>query len=179
MNGNKVWGNDSVTADNWAGGVQIYNGPVPAERISEIRVDKPFPMAEVTIMEVEPAYDYVLANAGATRPVRDAVDERVIKTVETGKAIYADDADKYISSTPYVKRRLPADSYKYGIITDPGQVGGLPEYKGTPRVDSDNDGLPDEWEKAHGLNPNDASDSAKDSGNGYVWIEVYANELAE
>ena len=103
----------------------------------------------------------------------------MIETVRTGKAIYAKDAEKYEISSPYVKRRLPIDSYKNGIITDPRQVGGLPEYKGTPRKDSDNDGLPDEWEKKHGLNPKDASDSAKDSGNGYTWIEVYANELAK
>ena len=174
-----MWGNDKVTADNWAGGVQIYNGPVPAERIAELKVDTPFPMADVTIMETAPAYEYVLKNAGATKPKRDAVDSRVIKTVKTGKAIYVKDADKYLSSTPYVKRRLPSDSYKNGIITDPRQVGGLPEYKGKPRVDSDNDGLPDAWEKKHGLNPNNPTDSAKDSGNGYTWIEVYANELAE
>lgn len=178
VNGNKVWGNESVTADNWAGGVQIYNAPVPADRIAELRRDTPFPMAEVTIMETEPAYEYVLANAGATRPTRDAVDERVIETVRTGRAIYSPDADKTITGTPYVKRRLPADSYKYGIITDPRQVGGLPAYEGTPRIDSDGDGLPDEWEKAQGLDPADRSDSAKDSGNGYTWIEVYANELA-
>lgn len=179
VSGNKVWGNDKVTADNWAGGVQIYNGPVPAERIAELKADAPFPMADVTIMETAPAYEYVLKNAGATKPKRDAVDARVIKTVKTGKAIYEKDADKYTSSTPYVKRRLPSDSYKNGIITDPRQVGGLPEYKGKPRVDNDNDGLPDAWEKKHGLNPNDPTDSAKDSGNGYTWIEVYANELAE
>ncbi len=28
-------------------------------------------------------------------------------------------------------------------------------------VDSDNDGMPDDWEKAHGLNPNDPADAAK------------------
>ncbi len=123
--------------------MQIYNGPVPAERIAELKADAPFPMADVTIMETAPAYEYVLKNAGATKPKRDAVDVRVIKTVKTGKAIYEKDADKYTSSTPYVKRRLPSDSYKNGIITDPRQVGGLPEYKGKPRVDSDNDGLPD------------------------------------
>ena len=177
VNGNKVWGNDAVTADNWAGGVQIYNGAVPAERIDEIRVTTPFPMADVTIMEAGAAYEYVLANAGATRPRRDAVDTRVIETVRTGKAIYSPDADKSITGTPYVKRRLPADSYKYGIITDPRQVGGLPEYKGSARVDSDGDGLPDDWEKSHGLDPLDPSDSAKDCGNGYSWIEIYSFEL--
>lgn len=179
VHGNKVWGNDSVTADNWAGGVQIYNGPVPADRIAEIRVDEPFAMADVTIMETDPAYDYVLLNAGATRPVRDAVDARVIETVRTGQAIYSPDAANTLTSTPYVKRRLPDDSYKYGIITDPRQVGGLPVYSGEPRLDTDGDGLPDAWETAHDLNPSDPSDSAKDSGNGYMWIEVYANELAE
>ncbi|MDE6572040.1 MAG: thrombospondin type 3 repeat-containing protein, partial [Duncaniella sp.] len=61
----------------------------------------------------------------------------------------------------------------------PAQVGGLPEYNGTPRVDSDGDGIPDVWEKQHGLNPSDSSDSAKLSPSGYAWIEVYANELAE
>lgn len=179
VDGNVVWGNEAVTADNWAGGVQIFNKPVPAERIAELRADRPFPMADVTIMDAAEAYDYVLKNAGATKPRRDAVDKRVMKSVKTGKAIYAKDADKYVASTPYVKRRLPADSYKNGIITDPRQVGGLPEYKGKPRVDSDNDGLPDVWERKHGLNPNDPSDSARNSGNGYTWIEVYANELAE
>lgn len=179
VNGNKVWGNDKVTADNWAGGVQIFNKPVPEERIAELRAEEAFPMADVTIMPTDAAYEYVLENAGATKPRRDAVDRRVIKTVKTGKAIYSKDADKVLASTPYVKRRLPDDSYKLGIITDPGQVGGLPEYKGKPRVDTDNDGLPDAWEKKHGLNPFDGSDSAKDSGNGYAWIEIYANELAQ
>lgn len=179
VNGNKVWGNETVTADNWAGGVQIFNKAVPDDRIEELRADEAFPMAQVTIMPVDEAYEYVLKNAGATKPRRDAVDSRVIKTVRTGKAIYAKDADKALATTPYVKRRLPDDSYKLGIITDPRQVGGLPEYKGKPRKDSDNDGLPDAWEKKHGLNPYDGSDSAKDSGNGYAWIEIYANELAE
>lgn len=178
--GNKVWGNEKVTADNWAGGVQLPEGFNLADHINEIKMDKPFPMRFTpTVMPTDKAYEYVLANAGATLPRRDAVDARVIETVRTGKAIYAKDAEKYEISSPYVKRRLPIDSYKNGIITDPRQVGGLPEYKGTPRKDSDNDGLPDEWEKKHGLNPKDASDSAKDSGNGYTWIEVYANELAK
>ena len=179
VNGNKMWGNDRVTADNWDGGVQLPDGLKVADRINDLKVDIPFPMAEVTIMDTDKAYDYVINNAGATRPRRDAVDTRVMKSVVTGKAIYAKDADKYLAVSPYVKRRLPVDSYKYGIITDPMQVGGLPEYKGKPRKDSDNDGIPDDWEKKHGLNPNDPSDSAKISDSGYAWIEVYANELAE
>ena len=179
VSGNKVWENDAVTADNWAGGVQINNKPVPADRIAELRADEPFPMAPVTIMDTEAAYNHVLANAGATRPARDAVDRRVINSIRTGVTTFAPDAHKAIASTPYVKRRLPDDSYKLGIITDPRQVGGLPVYKGSPRPDTDKDGIPDEWERQHGLNPLDPSDSAKISLNGYAWIEVYANSLAE
>ena len=176
VSGNVVWGNDAVTKDNWAGGVQIGNGPVPAERIAELRVDMPFPMPNVTIMSAKEAYNFVLDNVGATFPKRDAVDKRVIESVKTGKAIYSPDAKEFAS--PYVKRRLPADSYKQGIITHPSQVGGLPEYKGTPVVDSDNDGMPDAWEIKYGLNPNDPSDAVKDcNGDGYTNIEKYINGI--
>ena len=179
VEGNKVWGRPDISADNWAGGVQLPDGLKAADLMEDIRVYRPFDMAFVTIMDTDSAYTYVLDNAGATKPVRDAVDSRVIESIKLGKAIYAPDADRYTAETPYVKRRLPADSYKYGIITDPRQVGGLPDYKGMPRVDSDADGLPDQWEQEHGLNPADASDSALISPSGYAWIEVYANELAE
>ena len=77
-----------------------------------------------------------------------------------------------------MKRRLPVDSYKQGIITDPRQVGGLPEYKGTPVVDTDGDGMPDAWEVKYGLNPNDPSDAVKDcNGDGYTNIEKYINGI--
>ena len=39
----------------------------------------------MTIMDAKTAYNYVLENAGATFPKRDAVDTRVIKTVKTRK----------------------------------------------------------------------------------------------
>jgi hypothetical protein len=104
------------------------------------------------------------------------VDKRIIKTVITGKAIYAEDATEYIPK--YVKRRLPADSYKQGIITDIQQVGGLPEYNGTPYTDSDNDGIPDDWEIKYGLNPNDPTDALLDmNGDGYTNIEKYINGI--
>ncbi len=114
--------------------------------------------------------------SSANFPRRDAVDARIVKTVRTGKAIYVDNAPEFVS--PYVKRRLPADSYKQGIITDIRQVGGLPEYKGIPVIDTDADGMPDAWEKANGLNPNDPSDAILDcNGDGYTNIEKYINGI--
>ena len=71
------------------------------------------------------------------------------------------------------------DSYKKGIITDISQVGGYPEYKGKPYVDTDNDGMPDAWETKNGLNPKDAKDASKISKSGYANIEVYLNSLVD
>lgn len=176
VNGNIVEGNAAVTKDNWNGGVQIKNNPDAGEYTQAIKVDTPFPMPNVTIMDTKKAYRWVLDNVGATFPKRDAVDERVIKTVKTGKAIYEKDAPEFIPQ--YVKRRLPIDSYKMGIIYDPRQVGGLPEYNGTPVKDSDNDGMPDAWEIRYGLNPNDPSDANLDcNGDGYTNIEKYINGI--
>jgi len=174
--GNIVEGNKKVTADNWDGGVQLADEYKLADFVKDIKVDKAFDMPVVDIQDTKKAYNFVLENAGATFPKRDAVDTRVVKTVVTGKAIYVQDAPLFIPK--YVKRRLPADSYKQGIITDIRQVGGLPEYKGRPVVDSDGDGMPDAWEKANGLNPNDPTDAVKDcNGDGYTNIEKYINGM--
>ncbi len=171
VNGNIMLGNDRVTADNWDGGVQC------GKFADAIRVDQPFAMPmHNPIMSAQEAYEFVMENVGATLPKRDTVDARIVLTVRTGQAIYDKKAKPF--TTPYVKRRLPDDSYKYGIITHPQQVGGLPEYKGTPYVDSDRDGMPDEWEIRYGLNPNDPSDAIKDcNGDGYTNIEKYINGI--
>lgn len=171
VNGNIMLGNDRVTADNWDGGVQC------GKFADAIRVDQPFAMPmHNPIMSAQEAYEFVMENVGATLPKRDTVDARIVLSVRTGQAIYDKKAKPF--TTPYVKRRLPDDSYKYGIITHPQQVGGLPEYKGTPYIDSDRDGMPDEWEIRYGLNPNDPSDAIKDcNGDGYTNIEKYINGI--
>lgn len=178
VKGNIVEGFDAVTADNWAGGVQVGdNGRGAGSNTEAIRVNEPMPMAEVTLIETKAAYDYVLQNAGATLPKRDAVDDRIVETVKTGKISYV--ANARPNAGRFIKRRLPEDSYKQGIITHPDQVGGYPEYKGTPYKDADNDGIPDDWEKKNGLNPNNASDAsaAAKSKSGYTNIEEYLNSL--
>jgi hypothetical protein len=172
--GNIVEGNEKVTNDNWAGGVQIEDEKEGlGNREAEIRVNQPFPMAQVTTTSAQDAYQFVLANAGATLPKRDAVDERIVRQVKTGKIEYTNAPDAVVK-TPWIKRRLPEDSYKMGIITDPKQIGGYPDYRGKPYADTDNDGMPDDWEKAHGLNSKDATDAVKDvDGDGYTNIEAF------
>ena len=176
VDGNVVEGFPTVTADNWAGGVQPA-GLGDAQKIREVlKADTPFEYhAPQHVMSADEAYEYVLNNVGATKPCRDAVDERIIRSVRTGTATFVPEAVEYTS--PYSRRRLPADSYKLGIITNPQQVGGLPVYAGEPRLDTDGDGIPDEWERANGLDPDDAADALQIRDDGYMVIEWYINSL--
>ena len=65
-------------------------------------------------------------------------------------------------------------------INSPGDVGGWPELKSEPAPpDSDHDGIPDEWEKANGLDPHDASDRNNFAANGYTMLEEYLNDIIE
>jgi hypothetical protein len=193
--GNIVEGNDAVTQDNWNGGIQIEDDTdqIPAEEKALMRSDEPFQMPYINIMNANDAYNYVLNNVGATIPKRDLVDQRVIDEVRTGSAYYV---KKLPKNNPYGDvtglspksqdeeglfkyRKLSDDSYMKGIITDPRQMGGYPEYKGKPYKDSDGDGMPDEWEIANGLNPHDASDANADcTGDGYTNIEKYINGIS-
>ncbi|HNU89584.1 MAG TPA: polysaccharide lyase [Ferruginibacter sp.] len=177
VNGNIVEGNARVTKDNWDGGVQVEEQPDAGKYKDKMKWNKPLPMPEMTIIPALQAKEFVLSNAGATLPVRDAVDKRIVEQVRTGKITVS---DKVVPpETQFKHRRLPPDSYKIGIITDIAQVGGYPEYNGTPYKDSDNDGMPDAYELKNKLNPNDASDAAKITRSGYSNIEVYLSSVVD
>jgi hypothetical protein len=206
--GNIMEGYPEITKDNWNGGIQTADkdGEMNETEIALMRSNEPFVMAPVTIMGAQEAFNWVLSNVGATRPCRDIVDQRICEEVRTGVAYYVQDYEKGLQKIekktkkpqyPYGStwglreqsknedglfkyRRLPKDSYKQGVITDPRQMGGYPVYKKwTAWKDADGDGMPDEWERANGLNPNDASDANKDcTGDGYTNIEKYINGIS-
>lgn len=177
VHGNVMEGNERVTHDNWDGGVQVEGLSDAGEYTRDIRSKSPLAMPDMTIMDANEAYDFVLENAGATLPKRDPVDERITRVVKTGVIEYAENVN--LDGIPkFEHRRLPDDSYKLGIITDISQVGGYPEYNGTPYKDSDKDGMPDWWEEKYGLNPNDPSDARGDiNGDGYMNIEKFINGI--
>ncbi len=177
VNGNIVEGNARVTKDNWDGGVQVEELPNAGKYKDKMKWSKPLPMPELTIIPTLKAKNFVLANAGAILPVRDAVDKRIVAQVTTGKIVVPEGV--VAPTTQFKHRRMAPDSYKIGIITDVSQVGGYPDYKGTPYKDSDNDGIPDSWESSHGLNPNDPKDSPAITKSGYSNIEVYLNSLVD
>jgi hypothetical protein len=177
VNGNIMEGYPEITKDNWNGGVQVEELPNAGEYTADMKWPKPLPMPSITIVDAAEAKQYVLANAGATLPKRDPVDVRITEQVRTGKIVYAENVK--LPETQFEHRRAPIDSYKKGIITDVSQVGGYPEYKGSPYKDSDNDGMPDDWEKKNGLNPGNASDAAQYDKNktGYTNIEIFLNSV--
>ena len=181
--GNVVEGNEAVTRDNWNGGVQFAGGgskddPDTAATkdtkglIEKVRVEKPFPMAAVSMTPATEAYDAVLDNAGATLPHRDPVDLRIINVVRTGK-VWAPGE----TMTPEPMKGLAKNDVGVGgngIITDVSQVGGYPEYKGEPGKDGGADGIPRWWKIKFKLDANDASLAQKDlSGDGYTVMDKY------
>ena len=192
--GNIMEGYPEITKDNWAGGIQTADkdGDLGEDELALMRSNEPFEMPYMTIIPSEQTFDRVLDNVGAMLPTRDIVDQRIVEEVRTGKAYYV---KKLPKENPYGDtwgmkeasmkedgsfkyRRLSNDSYKDGIITDIAQMGGYPEYKGTPYIDTDGDGMPDEWEIANGLNPKDPSDANGDcNGDGYTNIEKFINGI--
>lgn len=112
-------------------------------------------MPLVTTTTAPFARDYVRAHAGARIPQQDTVDSRILSESVSITGIY--------------------------LANDPSEVGGYPSLAVNIRgagFDTDGDGIPDSWEAAHGLNPNDTSDGAIILGSGYTNLENYLNELA-
>lgn len=187
VNGNHVVGSPTISADNWAGGVQFEQhfpeewARVDAPHVRVVPPDDPddphdddgtgeifgtgnplpIELPVIATQSAEEAYATVLERSGATLPVRDAVDKRVIETVASGNATAG-----------------PAEN---GIINHPDEVGGYPDIPELTRAanwDSDRDCIPDAWETAHGLNSADPEDRNADfDRDGYTNLEEYLHEL--
>jgi pectate lyase len=122
-----------------------------------VKLDAPWPAMSIEQQTAEEAYLSVLEHVGATLPARDAVDARIIEEVRNGTATYGD-----------------------GIISSQSDVGGWPELWSSPAPsDADHDGMPDQWERTNGLNPNDPSDRNKLADDGYTMLENYLNGLVD
>ncbi len=165
---NVMEGNAAVTADNWNGGVQAQDGP---SYLAGLKLEQAWPAMAIRQQTAEEAYASVLQHAGASLPQRDAVDTRIVDEVRKGYATY--------EGQSYEKDHTVADStQKCGIIDSQEEVGGWPELKNSraPR-DKDHDGMPDKWEKQHGLNPRNAADRNELTSDGYTMLEKYLNEI--
>jgi hypothetical protein len=139
--------NGSYPDDPWS---LVSFSKFSAEDIDAYKQSKPIPVPAVNTDDAITAYEHVLDQAGAILPKRDVVDFRIVDEVKKGTG---------------------------KIIDDEQQVGGWPELKSaTPPDDSDRDGMPDTWEKHHGLNSNDPADGNADTdSDGYTNLEEYLN----
>lgn len=112
----------------------------------------PHPAPPITMTPTRDLLAVLVEGCGATLPRRDAVDARVLDEICSGRG---------------------------RIINSQTEVGGWPDYAaGEAPPDADEDGMPDPWETARGLNPNDPADASEDAdGDGYTNIEAYINGL--
>jgi len=114
----------------------------------QYRLFAPFDCPPVTTMAAADVPS-ILSEVGANRPYRDEIDARVIATVVNDTGLIIDSTD---------------------------QVGGwLTMVSGVPFDDTDHDGMPDYWEVAHGLNPNDPADAQIVTLSGYTNLELFLN----
>ena len=158
----------SPDANNYYGDA-VAHTTISGKSCVKIKMDEPAPTGQVTTHSAAEAYEKVLAYVGASL-YRDEIDARYMEEAKTGTATYKGS----ITNSP-------------GIIDKVSDVKGYTEANfgtGTRPADfdTDKDGIPDEWEKANGLNPNDAADAltySLDEKGYYTNIEVYANSLVE
>lgn len=154
----------------------------------KLKLDEPIDGGDVTTHSAQMAYQKVLLYGGASL-YRDAVDVRNMEEMSNGTTTYNGDV-AYVNSsgTTFDKSKTKGI---LDFINDPNKDGN-PKTASFPTLtsetrptgfDTDNDGIPDEWETANGLNPNNASDAVlytlDTEKRWYTNIEVYANSLVE
>jgi pectate lyase len=153
IHGNCLEGNTQVSKDNWNGGMRY-------KQADSARMQQPFAIETIEVQSAEDAFIQVLKNAGASYR-RDIVDKRIVEEVKTGKSVSGKEQN--------------------GIIDSPKDVGGWPVLKSEPApADKDTDGIPDDWEAKHKLDPaNEADGVSYTLSKSYTNLEVYLNELVK
>ncbi len=162
IDGNVMEGYPEVTNDNWGKGVQGKGVNEKTKACSKLQ--HPIPYAQIKTETAEEAFGAVLHSAGASLR-RDFADKRIIDETSTGQEQFG----------------TTFSGGGKGIIDSPEEVGGWPLLK-QEKVpeDSDKDGVPDEWETAHGLNPNDSADGNTFTlDENYTNLEVWLNSLVK
>lgn len=135
----------------------------------KIKLDGPSPAGEITTHSAANAFDKVLTYSGASL-IQDDVDKRYFSEARNGTATYSGSVTKK-------KGRIDLVSDVNGYTEENFGTGSREE-----GFDTDKDGIPDAWETANGLNPNDATDAITytlDPAKYYTNIEVYANSLVQ
>lgn len=161
VSGNYVDESPEVTRNNWEG-IHMGNDATEDDKRNAV-VDKAFATIIIPEESAVKAYQEVLEKVGASFS-RDTLDQRIIREVKSRTGRYIDVQGGYPHGTDYAQT-----------------VNAWPSLQSKPAPqDSDGDGMPDEWEKKNGLNPNDGSDaSVIKPGEKYTNVERYINSLVK
>lgn len=160
VSGNYVDGSERVSQNNWLG-VVMDKGT--EEDALNAKLQQPFPFATIRTETAVEAYTSVLKSVGASFK-RDTLDQRIVLNVQNRTGRILDVQGGYPHGTPY-EQTVNAWPVLNSLISS---------------LDSDKDGMPDEWEKQKGLNASDASDAKKASLHRlYTNVEVYLNGILE
>jgi len=156
QSGNKMDSNKNGVADGIDSGWGMFTGVLDSSKMtSEFAMDPNYP--SVTPVTADQALANLLNSGGAFAWNRDTADANIIAQVAsygTAGAIY-------------------------DTVTQAGGYPSLLQLSRDPNYDSDGDGMPDTWELAHGLNPNDPNDRNNYSfSSDYTNLEVYLDEIA-
>ncbi|MDO7874475.1 T9SS type A sorting domain-containing protein [Hymenobacter sp. ASUV-10] len=158
LTGNYVDGNATNTARNWRG-VGMQGSSLADTVLSKVTTE--FNIGPVVTESAQDAYNSVLAGVGCVLPARDALDRRIMDDVRNRTGAIIDVQGGYPHGTPYAQT-----TGAWPVLTC-----------GTSPADTDHDGMPDAWETANGLNPNNAADRNTTAPNGYPNLENYLNGL--
>ena len=165
-----------VTNNNWAYG--IYNqidasgcdGTYTQATKDSIKIDEPIDFIATTTHTAQKAYEKVLEYAGACKS-RDTFDALMVSDTRDEKATYTGSG----LSKGFVNSQ--DDNKPSGASSD---WTAWPTLNSTDApVDTDGDGMPDEWEDAHGLDKTKAADGNIVTESGYTNVEIYLNSLVE
>ncbi|MFC4261457.1 polysaccharide lyase family 1 protein [Ferruginibacter yonginensis] len=161
VNGNYVDGSPENTQANWKG-VDMEKGK-PDDKLAA-QITQPLAFMNVTTQTATEAYLYILNNVGVTAPIRDTLDARIINDVKNRTGRFIDVQGGYAHGTAYETTLNAWPLLKQGNVLK----------------DTDQDGMPDDWEIAHQLNPNNAADASYTStSQHYTNIEIYLNSLVK
>jgi pectate lyase len=162
VEGNYVDGSPEITRDNRKG-VDLGKDAGKKE-IKQVMADTAFPALPAGTQSARDAFLAIIEKGGCSRPVRDTLDQRILRNLFERNGSIIDVQGGYPHGTPYEQSR------NAWPVLRPG----------TAPADTDRDGMPDEWEKKQGLNPNDPLDAGRTSLHAYYTnIEVYLNSLVQ
>ena len=165
-----------VTSSNWQIGIinQVdangTDGTWTQETRDTIKLSVPMDFMLTTTHTAKDAYERVLSYAGASLH-RDSFDELMVSDTRNGKATYTGKglSKGFINTQDDNKPAEASSDWNAWPTLNSTEV----------PVDSDGDAIPDEWERANGLDPNNKNDYKNLNDEGYTMLEVYMNSLVE